>query len=41
MDVVNRFILESIRAIRDFHSRSMISAFKKSGLVTERESAET
>jgi hypothetical protein len=40
MDVVNRFILESIRAIRDFHSRSMISAFKKYGLVTERESAE-
>jgi len=40
MDVVNGFILESIRAIRDFHSRSTINAFKKYGLVTERESAE-
>ena len=40
MEVVNRFILESIRAIRDFHARSMIDAFKKYGLVTERESTE-
>jgi hypothetical protein len=40
MEVVNRFILESIRAIRDFHARSMIGAFKKYGLVTERETTE-
>jgi hypothetical protein len=40
MDAINRFILESIRVIRDFHSRSMISAFTKYGLVSQRESAE-
>jgi hypothetical protein len=40
MDAVNRFILDSIRAIRDFHARSMVGAFKKYGLVTERETTE-
>jgi hypothetical protein len=40
MDVVNRFIIKSIRVIRDFHARSMISAFKRYGLITRRDSTE-
>jgi len=40
MGAVDRFIVNSIRVIRDFHANSLIEAFKKYGLVTKRESTE-
>jgi hypothetical protein len=40
MTAVNQFILESIAAIRKFHSRSMIAAFRQYGLMTVREISE-
>ena len=36
----DRFIVNSIRVIRDFHAKALIEAFKKYGLVTKRESME-
>lgn len=37
MNVVNRFILDSISSITSFNARSVIAAFKEYGLVTERD----